>query len=286
LNPLDEMTREALFSREPRIDVAIKNARRLLRLVNQLLDFQKLAAGKKEWHLSPIDAADFARSCGEYFAPACKAQGVAFRVRAPEAPVVIRAEADALEKIVFNFLANALKYTPKGNYSDKVNLVYSSKNQLAAALNDFLPEHVARRGGVSLGAEVRRQMQFEHGVVEIPVRGISGELAGVHRDHDQLAGQVHPKFGVMRLRDLTAEQFQDRRRLLQAVDGMRRALDAAPVERMDVSYRRAGEVLTSRRLVDALDPSRESRAPGAAAPWSGRRRRSRSRRRARARHCR
>jgi signal transduction histidine kinase/class 3 adenylate cyclase len=115
LNPLDEMSREATFSREPRIDVAIKNARRLLRLVNQLLDFQKLAAGKKEWHLSPIDAAAFTRSCGEYFAPACRAQGVTFTTNADGAtPLVVSAEADALEKIVFNFLANALKYTPRG----------------------------------------------------------------------------------------------------------------------------------------------------------------------------
>jgi hypothetical protein len=49
------------------------------------------------WHLSPIDAAAFARSCGEYFAPACKARGVSFRVEAPEAPAVVNAEADALE---------------------------------------------------------------------------------------------------------------------------------------------------------------------------------------------
>ena len=118
LNPLDELTREATYSRDPRIDVAIKNARRLLRLVNQLLDFQKLAAGKREMRLEPVDVSAFARSCGEYFAPACAAQGIAFRVRADGAGLVVRAEADALEKIVFNFLANALKYTPEGKAID------------------------------------------------------------------------------------------------------------------------------------------------------------------------
>jgi len=64
---------------------------------------------------------------------------------------------------------------------------------------------------------------------------------------------------LMRLRDLGPEQFKDRRRLLQAMDGVRRALDTAPLERMDVSYRQAFEVLTSSRLVNALDLEREPR---------------------------
>ncbi len=139
LNPLDELTREAAYSRDPRIDVAIKNARRLLRLVNQLLDFQKLAAGKKEWHLAPIDAAAFARSCSEYFAPACKAQGVAFEVRADDGDaLVVRAEADALEKIVFNYLANALKFTPRGK-AIELSVTRSGEGRTRIAVKDEGP---------------------------------------------------------------------------------------------------------------------------------------------------
>jgi len=63
--------------------------------------------------------------------------------------------------------------------------------------------------------------------------------------------------GVMRLRDLSLEQFQDRRRLLQSVDGLRRQIDNASIERMDTSYRQACEVLTSSRLVEALDVNRD-----------------------------
>ncbi len=94
---------------------------------------------------------------------------------------------------------------------------------------------------------------MQHRPYNIPGPGFAGPAyAGAKVEGDSL--------GVMRLRDLTVPQFQDRRRLLRAVDGVRRSLDAVPVERMDNSYRQAFEVLTSRRLVDALDLEREPRA--------------------------
>jgi hypothetical protein len=92
---------------------------------------------------------------------------------------------------------------------------------------------------------------MQHRPYNIPGPGFAGPgFAGAKVEGDSL--------GVMRLRDLTQAEFQDRRRLLQTVDGLRRAADNQPLERMDTSYRRAFEVLTSSRLVDALDLSKES----------------------------
>jgi hypothetical protein len=62
----------------------------------------------------------------------------------------------------------------------------------------------------------------------------------------------------MRLSQLSQEEFSGRRQLLESIDQMRRSLDAQPMERMDISYRQAFEVLTSNRLVDALDLTKES----------------------------
>jgi hypothetical protein len=94
---------------------------------------------------------------------------------------------------------------------------------------------------------------MQHRPYNIPGPGFAGPgFAGAKVEGDSL--------GVMRLRDLSLDQFQERRRLLQTVDGLRRTLDAVPVERMDASYRQAYEVLTSRKLVDALDLDREPSA--------------------------
>jgi Protein of unknown function (DUF1501) len=64
---------------------------------------------------------------------------------------------------------------------------------------------------------------------------------------------------MMRLKDLSQDEFRNRRRLLESVDGMRRTLDTLPMERMDVSYRQAFDVLTSSRMVEALDVTKEPR---------------------------
>ena len=94
---------------------------------------------------------------------------------------------------------------------------------------------------------------MQHRPYNIPGPGFVGPAhAGARADGESLA--------VMRLGNLTLDQFQERRRLLGAVDELRRTLDNVPMERMEVSYQQAYEVLTSSRLVDALDLEKEPRS--------------------------
>jgi signal transduction histidine kinase/class 3 adenylate cyclase len=119
LNPLESATKRLPGDKD--IEVAAKNSRRLLRLVNQLLDFQKLEAGKQELKLAPVDLSRFTYICGDYFASACSSKDVRFSATVNAQSIhdktksfYIQGEVDALEKVTFNFLSNALKYTPKG----------------------------------------------------------------------------------------------------------------------------------------------------------------------------
>ena len=118
LGPLEQSAKR--HTNDDDIAVATKNARRLLRLVNQLLDFQKLEAGKKELNLGPLNLNRFTHVLGDYFASACSSKTIAFNVTRDGRELIrdevlaIQSEPDALEKIAFNFLSNALKYTPRG----------------------------------------------------------------------------------------------------------------------------------------------------------------------------
>src|SRR5205823_3153318 len=71
-------------------------------------------------------------------------------------------------------------------------------------------------------------------------------------------GSAGTGMDVMRLQGITLERLQDRRRLLKLLDAQRRDLDAsADVRALDASSAAAFDLLTSSRLVDALDLSKE-----------------------------
>lgn len=96
------------------LEVVRRNASRLFRLVNQLLDFQKVALSQTRLRLEEIDLAKFLQGMAPYFISACQEKGIHFAVKLPQRSpekILIMAQADALEKIIFNYLANALKFT-------------------------------------------------------------------------------------------------------------------------------------------------------------------------------
>ena len=122
LTPLEQLQTDMRFRNNDRVELATKNARRLLRLVNQLLDFQKLAAGKREIQAEPMDLVPFLDACGKHVVPTADSRGIDYVYRVNGAlvstpdslreSIVVAGEVDAVEKIVFNFLSNAVKHTP------------------------------------------------------------------------------------------------------------------------------------------------------------------------------
>jgi Protein of unknown function (DUF1501) len=91
---------------------------------------------------------------------------------------------------------------------------------------------------------------MQHRPYNIPSAGFLGRMAGgVRADGDDVA--------VMKLRGLALDQLAGRRRLLERFEGIRRAVDGAEVSGMDAHYRRAFDVLTSSKLVEALDVEKE-----------------------------
>lgn len=118
LNPLEVEAQKSPENQN--LNVSVRNARRLLRLVNQLLDVQKLEAGKVDLKLRPVNLIKLMHLCGDYFASASSTKEIDFNVTQDGHPLneqsalFIQGEIDAIEKVIFNFLSNALKYTPRG----------------------------------------------------------------------------------------------------------------------------------------------------------------------------
>lgn len=95
------------------LETMLRNARLLLRHVNDLLDIAKLDAGKLALSPARVDVAALVRQIASNFESYAERRGDAFVVDAP-GPLEGEVDAEKLDRIVMNLLANAFKFTPPG----------------------------------------------------------------------------------------------------------------------------------------------------------------------------
>lgn len=93
------------------VDLASRNARRLLELVNQILDVARLEAGAMRLSPSRFDLSGLLRGALESFRMTADGKQLQLRADVP-ASCVLTLDPDAVEKIVSNLLSNAVKFTP------------------------------------------------------------------------------------------------------------------------------------------------------------------------------
>jgi len=126
LSPLEEILaepgNEASSQGRQLIRVAHRNALRLLKLVNALLDFSRIEAGRLQARYEPVDISAFTAELASTFRSALDKAGLRLRVDCPPLPADIHVDRDMFEKIVLNLLSNAFKFTFTGEIGVEVRL--------------------------------------------------------------------------------------------------------------------------------------------------------------------
>ncbi len=116
LGPLEEVL--AHERREPedheRLVTVRRNGLRLLKLVNTLLDFSRMEAGRAQTSYQPTDLASFTSEIASAFDSAMKSAGLRFSVECLPITDPVYVDRDMWEKIVLNLLSNAYKFTFEG----------------------------------------------------------------------------------------------------------------------------------------------------------------------------
>lgn len=91
--------------------IALRNCRRLLRLVNQLLDIQRLDAGKMQACFRPVDIVEFTSQTIESFRPYCDRKNIHLFSDFSQCPELYL-DLEQFDKVLYNLLSNAMKFTP------------------------------------------------------------------------------------------------------------------------------------------------------------------------------
>ncbi len=106
--------------------LAIKrNAKRLLNLVDQLLDIKNMQQQEVKLNLETKDAILFIKDTCEQFSDLSFRKGIQFKIESAIPVLYMDFDAEKLERILFNLLSNAFKFTPKGG---EVKLEISQQN--------------------------------------------------------------------------------------------------------------------------------------------------------------
>lgn len=117
LGPLEDLAvMESLPERgRVAVDVAHRNSLRLLKLVNMLLDFSRIEAGRARAAFEPTDLATLTVDLASSFRSACEKAGLELVVDCPPLAQAVHVDREMWEKIVLNLISNAFKFTFSGS---------------------------------------------------------------------------------------------------------------------------------------------------------------------------
>jgi signal transduction histidine kinase/DNA-binding response OmpR family regulator len=226
LGPLEdelaERTDPLPAERRERLEAAHRNSLRLLKLVNTLLDFSRIEAGRVQANYQRTDLAAFTAELAGIFRSAIEKAALVLAIDCPALPEMIYVDQEMWEKIVLNLLSNALKHTFEGCISVKLSWCGDHVKLVVADSGIGIPEaalpHLFERfhrvegarsrsnEGTGIGLALVRELVSFHGGT---VRAESQENKGSTFTVTIKAGTAHlPSERVSAKRDLTATAAQ------------------------------------------------------------------------------
>jgi PAS domain S-box-containing protein len=126
LGPLEETLANCANLLPPKereqLEMAQRNGNRLLKLVNTLLDFSRIEAGRVQASYEPTNLATFTAELASVFRSAIERAGMQLSVNCPPLPEPIYVDREMWEKIVLNLLSNAFKFTLAGEIAVSLQL--------------------------------------------------------------------------------------------------------------------------------------------------------------------
>ena len=114
LGPLEQLMAQSAAPARETLGYMQRNTRRLLRLINQLMDFSKVESGNMQLELANGDLIEAVRQTAGAFTDLAHRGGIDFQQVYPAGSCQARFDLEKVDQILYNLLSNAFKYTGKG----------------------------------------------------------------------------------------------------------------------------------------------------------------------------
>lgn len=169
------------------LETSLRNTLRLQKLVNTLLDFSRIEAGKMEANFQRVNIAQITKDLASAFRSTIESAGISYHVTIGDIKNEFSIDVDMWEKIVLNLISNAFKYTEQGKIEVRLSqagdtLIFKvtdtgigiSKEHLDRIFERFY--RISNQGGRSqegtgIGlAMVRELVQLHHGNISVESR--------------------------------------------------------------------------------------------------------------------
>ncbi len=162
------------------LDIAYNNCERLVRLINDILDIDKIASGKMRFQMTPLDLGQILDQAYEANKGYGEPRGVTFLLHSTLKTAMVKGDPDRLMQVLANLLSNAVKFSPDGG---KVELSLSAHDSgfrvavrdhgpgISEAFRDRIFDKFAqadssdarRKGGTGLGLNISKIIIEHHG---------------------------------------------------------------------------------------------------------------------------
>lgn len=146
LGPLEKIMDKKIYN-EDQLALIHKNANRLLRLVNQLLDLSSIDAGKMKLNLGKGDIITFIKAITASFRPLAEIKNINLMLVSDSESLITFYDRDKFEKILSNLFINAIKFTDKGN------IIVSIPNEFRFRSNKKYFEIIVEDTGIGINAD-------------------------------------------------------------------------------------------------------------------------------------
>lgn len=156
------------------LEIAERETDRLIRLVNQLLDFSRWQGGRLELNRRPVDVGGIARDAVTLSEGRARHRNVTLNIDIPPTLPTIFADSDRLQRVILNLLDNGIKFTPAGGQvtlavTQRESEIEISVRDTGRGMSDeereraFAPYYQGEEGGAGLGLAIARAIVEAHG---------------------------------------------------------------------------------------------------------------------------